>query len=538
MLIKKRIALLATALVCVTHTSNAQFIDNGISFFSPRPQGTNIARDSAGIERYRIPRDTKTMHGFISLTPAYTQSLRPKRIAQALFGSETLTISGSEVTNRGQFDLLADYFGLSPNFISSVTFEPLIQNALAIFAGYWELDTWAPGLYFETSIPVGWTRWKMGIDETVIEEGNTDFPPLYMAPQAVTPPISSFKQALTGTVTFGQMQDPLKFGKITCGGHTEHGVADVTLALGWNFIKNPWGHVGAKLRTVVPTGSHVRNEFFFEPVLGNGRHVELGVGLDGHALIWEKDGCQELILYGAVNFMHLFNAHQRRSFDLKQNEHMSRYTLAKQFDAAGNYINSLSPVINHTTLPCNVRINLQTDIVVMFDYRHNQLTFDFGYNGFIRSKERICLRNCGSNCDIGCGNNGTGNSAIPANTYGLKGIQNTTTDTLNPSPITQSTATIFGNPFADQMAVADPNSPVFISTSDISLSSAASPRIVTQKLFTHVGYTWHYSSACQPFWGVGGEIEFEGINPRNTAQPVRNTLALWGVWFKGGVAFR
>jgi hypothetical protein len=528
MLNKKRMALLAT-LACLAHTqlSNAQYIDNGVSFFSPRPQGTNIARDSAGIERYRIPKNTKNMHGFISVTPAYNQSLRPKRIAQALFGSETLTISGSQVTNRGQYDLLADYFGLSPNFISSVTFEPLIQNALAVFSGYWELDQWAPGLYFDINVPVGWTRWKMGIKEEVIEEGNTNFPPLYMAPQAVTPPISGFKQALNGSVTFGQMQDPLKFGKITCGGHTEHGVADVTMGLGWNFIKNPWGHVGAKLRTTIPTGTHVTNQFFFEPVLGNGRHVELGVGLDGHALVWEKDGCQELILYGGVNFMYLFNAHQQRSFDLKQNQHMSRYTLTKQFDAQGNYINSLSPVINHTTLPCNVRINLQTDIVVMFDYRHNQVTFDIGYNGYIRSKERICLRSCDNN-----------SSAIPANTYGLKGIQNTTTDTLNPSPITQSTATIFGNPFADQVAVGDANSPVFFNTSDIDLDSAASPRIVTQKLFTHVGYTWHYASYCQPFAGIGGEIEFEGINPRNTAQPVRNTMSQWGVWLKGGVAFR
>ncbi|MCX5924711.1 MAG: hypothetical protein NT124_00225 [Candidatus Dependentiae bacterium] len=517
--ITNKVRILIVSIFTV-NMSTAHVIE-GVSFLSPRSQSTNYARDIAGMTRYRTTEDNTTSQHYINITPYYSHSVKGKRMADALFGRDILTITGSEVENRQEEDLLADYFGLSPAFESSVKIKPHIQNALVIFNTHFTFDTYLAGLYFDMIAPVGLTQWHMELDELVIASGSdVPFPEKYMAQNAVQAPITHFKQALTGDVRFGQMQDPIAFGKIAPCPLSQKGASDIIMALGWHCIQNERGHFGINLRTAIPTGTRPTSEFFFEPLLGNGKHAELGVGFDGHLVLWEKDGTQEVSLYGGANITHLFNARQRRSFDLKDNRPLSRYMLLKEFDQDGNYINQLTPVINHTTLPCHVRMDIQADILFMLDYTGKNYSFNLGYSGFIRSKEKICLSGCG----------------IPENRFGLKGIQNVTTDLGDPSTKTQSLATIFGNSLDQQSIVADPQSPVFIGTQNINVRSAASPRIILNKLFTHFGYTSLKHTHCQPFFGIGGEVEFEGINPRNRTQSVHDTLAIWGIWLKGGIA--
>lgn len=504
----------------IPRISKAHVVE-GTSFFSPRSQSTNYARYIAGMNRYRTRTDDKPAQSYVDITPYYSHSVRAKRIADSLFGTNTLSISGSMVKDRDRESLLADYFGLSPSFESVVQFEPHIQNALMILDGHLSFDQWVNGLYFDFVAPFGWTQWYMGMDELIINPGaQTPFPARYMADEAIQAPITSFKQALTGNVHFGQMQNPIKYGKISPCPLSTSGASDILLALGWNCIQKDYGHFGINARAALPAGNRPKSIFFFEPILGNGKHSELGLGFDGHIVVWEKDGTQELSVYGGANLTHLFKTRQHRSFDLKCDRSLSRYMIFKKFNEDGDYSSNLTPIINHTTLPCTVRIDIQVDLVIMLEYVHNAYLVDIGYNGFIRSKEKICLDSRG----------------IKPYTLGIKGIQDVTTDFGTPSNETQSTATIFGNEFDQQAEVADPHSPVFTETYDLNISSAAFPRFITNKLFTHFSYTWHTPTHYEPFIGIGAEIEFEGINPRNRTQPVHDTLGIWGLWLKGGVA--
>ena len=497
---------------------------HGLTFFSPRSQSANAARDAVEIMRYRDVFEADKTYGYANITTAYNHSLRAKRIAQALFGTDTLHISGSNVANRCPHDLLADYFGLSPSFNSDVKFVPTIENALVSFDGYIGLDSWVRGLYLEIHVPAIWTKWHLKEHEIVNDPGTeTVFPAGYMSEDAIPAPIEQFIDALTGKVTFGEMQDPLKFGKII-GAHAKGGLADLQCACGYNFLLREHGHVGLNVCMAAPTGSRPKSEFAFEPIAGNGKHWEVGVGFNGRVLLWEKDGQQEFSFVGIVNLMHLFRARQHRSFDFKKNGFGSRFILLKQFDKNQQYTGSLTPAINQTTLPCSVRIDLRADIVTMFNYIYNKFSFDVGYNGFIRSKEKINLRGC-----------------IPDKQYGFKGVQSVTGQNSN---TTESSATVFGVDLTGTMqemvdkqsAVADNPSPVFIATNDLDLNSASSPRLITHKLFANFGYSWP-DKTIPPFIGIGGELEFEGINPRNTAQPDGNTLAQWGIWLKIGARF-
>ena len=165
----------------------------------------------------------------------------------------------------------------------------------------------------------------------------------------------------------------------------------------------------------------------------------------------------------------------------------------------------------------------------MFGYSKDGFVFDLGYNGWIKSREKITLDTC------------TIDECVPArtfalDTFGLKGIQNVTLQTGELSDVTQSTATVFGNDFDQQAIITDSLSPVFISPQSINLRSASFPLAITHKIFTYFGHAWDQrdDQRIAPFFGVGGEIEFEGVNERNTKEPKKNSMAQWGVWFKAG----
>jgi len=493
----------------------------GTSFFSPRSQSINSARDSSGTNRYRIYTDDKPAQSFIAFTPYYAHSVRSKRIADALFGTDTLTISGSMVAKRSDTDILADYFGLSPFFKSSVHCKPSIQNALLAINGYWTLDRWVDGAYVSILAPVGATQWYIELQEEIVQKGETmPFPAHYMAENPIQAPIDSFTQALTGNVRFGDMQDPIAFGKLSPCPLSYRGLSDVIITFGWNCIQRDYGHLGFGLRTVLPSGSRPKSTFLFAPLLGNGKHLELGLSLDGHLLLWEKDGNQDFSIYGQAHITHMFKSRQRRSFDLLCNGPLSRYLLLKNFDTQRIYNRSLTPAINQVTLPCTVQMAIQTEILVMFEYTYNAWLIDLGYNGFIRSREKVQIKD----------------TSIPTFTFGIKGIQNVTTPLGTPDNSTQSTATIYGNTLDQQNKTADMASPVFVQEGDIDMQSAGSPRIITHKLFMHLSYTWNHTR-CQSFFGLGAEIEFEGINPRNNTQSVHDTVSLAGFWLKGGISF-
>lgn len=526
----------------------------GHSFFYARSQSVNAAREISGwlphIHRYDMIDEN---YSSFTATGEYQHSLHGSRMADALFNTDCLQISGSTTVNRGINDILADYFGLSPDYESTVRVEPTIQSAILAFNAFFGFNKWCRGLYFQFQIPLVWTQWNLGLEEDIFEGGSdVPFPPNYMDRDAVAPGAQSFVRALAGCTTFGQMQEPLEFGKV-CGAQVKKSVSDVQLVLGWDFFLSECGFAGLNIRCAAPAGNRSKSIFLFEPIVGNCHHWELGAGFAGRGLIWEKDGEQELSFFGQLNMTHLFSSKQRRSFDLgkdvcrvstfptcssscdtddntvcrvapKHNLFGSRYMLVKEFDEDGNYTGNLAPLINKTTLDCKVRINLQTEIVFMFDYTYCGFVLDVGYNGWIRSREIISL---GDKCFPEC--------TFALDSLALKGIQNVTFDSGALSNATQSEATLFGNYLSDQIIVADPNPPVFIKPFDINIDSPASPLAITHKLFIYFGWSDYRECWCiTPFFGFGGEVEFEGVNTRDAVEPNKNTMSQWGIWVKAG----
>lgn len=516
------IAALTSLAIVASSPAADTFNLTGISFFSPRSQSMNAARDIVGWHPF-INQPDDGFYGAAAITPSFGQILRASRAAQVMFSNElldsdTLRVSGSQVANRDDNDILADYFGLSPAFDSQVVLNPFIRTGLIDFSAYFGWKNF----YCLVHAPFVYTRWQLGVNELILNDGvEVPFPADYMAATAVEEPVASFGRAVQGNVPFGNVSQGLRNGKFGCP-LTKTGLSDLIIAVGWNIANNDYGHAGFNLRMAAPTGNRPHSEFLFEPIIGNGKHWELGLGFSGHALLWEKDGTQEFSFFSDVNLTHQFKTRQRRSFDFKTNGFGSRYILLKEFDASGNYTGNALPAINVSTLDCNVTVDALFDIVFMFGYTYEGFLMDIGYNGWIRTREIITLRDC-----------------IAPNTYGFKGIQDVTDTQGVLINTTQSTATLHGDYFVEQAEVADTNSPVFITNCDINLLSAASPLVLTHKFFGHLGYSWTDCSAytITPYIGLGGEIEFEGINQRKTIDVYNETLSQWSIWLKGGVGF-
>jgi len=493
----------------------------GKTFLPIRSQNTNAARHFVGHHLLKLRHNMETINGVFTLTPQYGQSFKPCHIAQYFFATDTLRFSGSQIENRGECDILADYFGLSQTFEGTARLKPQIKTFLLDIDFFLGLDRLKKGLYFEAYAPVVRTKWSMCICEEIINSGvDTPFVENYMAPQEITPPVSSIATALHGGVAWGDVREGIKFGRFTnCAKETK--VADVTLVLGYLIVNKERGYAGLNLRGTIPTGTRPQGVYIFEPVVGNGRHAEVGVGFVGQINIWEKDGDQQLAMHVDTNFTHLFKAKQCRSFDLCRDgcpNYISRYMLLKCFDTNGGYSGVTVPAINVTTLCCDVKVDFQADLNLMFAYTNRSWEFDFGYNAWIRTHEKICLLD-----------------SIALSRYRLKGIQDVNNLGVNN---TQSGATIYGNNFDFQEEVADANSPVFISNADIDICSASAPLALTHKFYWHVSHAWRKTDEKRfiPLLGIGGQLEFESVKPRDV-HPYKNTLNQWALWLKGGFAF-
>jgi hypothetical protein len=516
--VMKQLSKVLLGAIIVLSNSMSYAVDiQGKSFFSQRSQGVNWARWMAGQAHHLYLPDTECINGTLTIIPEYTQTFRSKKIAEYLFfnGTDTMTFGPAKTLadgtpnpdpNAAKTDIFARNFFLNDDFQGTVVARPKVENFILDLNFYLGLDEWVQGLYLRVDVPINWTRWDLRLNETITTTGTTIAAGILgngaAAPSPLKSIIEAWKGETVGGITFPALKDPMKFARVN-GRHSKTSVADITFILGYNFWLTECSHFGLNFVVVAPTGTRPKGEFFFEPVVGNGKHVAVGGGVSGHYEFW-NNGCEQTFgVYLEGSVYHLFRAKQHRTFDLTKNGIGSRYLLFKKFSGVTPLV-SLNEVVfgpNVTTVECKVKNDVQGDAALMFDYQNCGFTFDIGYNIWGRTKDKITI---------------TGE--IPVNTFGVQG------QTPSASTATQSLTTINGT-FAPAFP---PGDSVTVTTDDLNPESAEHPGAVSHKIFAHFGYTWE---TCEylPFLGIGGEVEFDGKDGR--------ALNQWGIWIVGGFTF-
>jgi hypothetical protein len=130
------------------------------------------------------------------------------------------------------------------------------------------------------------------------------------------------------------------------------GVADLQLWTGWDFVKKDKYHCGIYLKFVIPTGTIINQDwcvFAFNPVVGNGRHYELGIGASAHCDICANDSRVCSVSFDGY-IAHPFNTTQFRTFDLC-GDPMSRYAIVKAltyYGPSGDYESQIPRTFNYS----------------------------------------------------------------------------------------------------------------------------------------------------------------------------------------------
>jgi len=564
----------------------------GYPFLAYRSQSWNAARQIAGIQPYINRYDMDSTYGNFSVALEYTRSFRPEHIASFLFGGDlvgcnSLLIQGSLVEDRSPCAWMADYFGLPTDFNSCVSFCPRIENVIVDFDFYLGLDEVTEGMYLRIYAPLVWTRWGLCMSECFKTQGEADFKPGYMAEGAIDRADlpKSFTEAINGCTTWGDMKTPLCAGRMSPCYCTLTRLSDIQLVLGWNFVRDCDYHFGLNIRAGFPTGNKPCGKYLFEPIIGNGKHWELGAGLTSKYICWRSEDNEDnyLGVYFDANFAHLFKTCQCRSFDFCGCRPNSRYMLLAEMGTNENelkggpdtqnlttanyqYQKNLVPAINYTTYNVDVRIDIQADIVLKLGYIRDNWGCDLGFNLWARTGEKFCNDNC---CCCGCPSDRRYAMKGDADVYGFYAIGEG--NPTNPLPISSSqcAATINNgqnlrldnateaavNKGVDNPELAWANDPVqalYVYDNDAPISFdqiytsvqpklvsyddvnfCKSPSAISYKVFGNFSYAWRDREECwTPYLGIGGEAEFA---PKCNA--CKFAVSQWGIWLKGGVAF-
>ncbi len=536
--------------------------------FGTRSQGLDGVLELTNWQQLIYKFDQDYNYGTLAGAVKYTRSIKPQDISDFLFGGCKLRFSGSRA-DRKEGDILADYFGLPVDFSSTVYFSPHISNTIVDFNWFQAFDGYLPGLFVMIHMPVVQTKWNLYMCENSINPGTSPYSAGYMSNTNIsaTNLPHSVTQALQGFTMFGDMDVPLRYGKVF-GVQTRCRVAELQGTLGWNYNK-PWYHVGVSFRVGAPTGNATTAEFLFEEIVGNRHHWDVGGGLSAHVFMWEnKEAGKRLALYLDARASHLFTSQQKRSFDFTKNGNGSRYILIEQIESpseqllingvapANQYIGNLVPAINHTTFDTDISIGVQADVVLKLAYQHDGFEIDLGYDFWYNSKEKLhCRDRFVENRYAIKGDAQMYGFAADDSSVALNGTQSAATilggqgagngDYRNANadnqPAAASTAAGILNQLnaADSAALNIPQAQVngsdpaiLLKDSDINVESGLLPRALSHKVFGYIGGVWDNRDDMDPYLGIGLSGEFANTNPCDNAM-----CSQWAIWVKGGIAY-
>lgn len=566
-------------LICITFSFPLALAFGSKTIYLAKSQADTILNE-IGWEAMAPSQEMQGAPGMVAVSLLYTRSFKDDGLAKLLFGGCSRIFSGSRVKNRGQNDVLADYLGLPPSFKSVVCMRPRISDVMLDMSWYQSLALCVPGAYLRIHMPIVSTKWDVHFSEAIFNTGDepesapfTLYPAGYMGSTQIARADMhvDVRDAFEGKKRVGD-REPLRFG-VLMDRRTKTRVTEIQLTLGYDISKGNAYYVGCMIEGAIPTGTRPNSKFFFEPVVGNAHHAQLGCGMQGYGLLWlSDDEASSIGLHLEGHIHHLFSDKQYRSYDIVDAGNGSRYMLLQEMTSSSNnlrvgalngpaalhqYTGRLLPAINATTLKTAIQIAMQGNCTGRLSYASSRgFLLDGGYSFYGRSQERI-----GRRC------------SVPAERYALKGdAQIYGFDALDLPirlEVSQSTATLHaglegvsstyinGNAdlpafafdaagasinqlsAADSVALSIPqaqirtsSAPIFLADDKINESSGLVDRALSHTFFLNIARLWDHIDGIAPYLAAGIAVELGGHDLcKNSA------LSKWGMWLKGGLAY-
>lgn len=428
------------------------------------------------------------------------------------FNLGILTIPANETYNDFQANLA------QITYEGHLSFKP---SSKVFGVGFTYAQRFGHDWWFDIAAPLMKVKNTMGLHEDIISPGSS------LTNDSRTD--GFFNNA---TDAFSCQNENLKYGHITCKtiaskvrfSHVEARVGHDVLNSGTCV----WGAYGG---LTIPAGTKPTQEYLFEPMVGNNKHLGLFVGTYG-AFQLHRDPKDRT--FGAllnVITRYFVSNNQLRSFDLK-GKPWSRYMLVvKNRDTLPNAGDGTTtsipqgfahfePLINTSTFCVQVKPHFSFDYNTAILYQDHAFSAEVGYNLYARKAEEICFNKPFK-----------GGSAVNAINYWLGAPTASHTTPKSYSAATPDTPIFYDVDTATDwdwnIGATSTQTYVPLTINDLDPNSAATPATVCQTFYGALGYEW--SEIKYPcVLSAGGSYEFS----RDNTSPRR-----WTVWLKGGIAF-
>lgn len=503
------IALLAPWTALVKAASEFDTDVTGHTFFTARPLfQSGSPEKEIFYHTDRLGKKDHRFNGDFQIVGFYSQSVKSKDLARYFFPFNQAALSVVETKNfdveqsnlprtsieARNFNIVTNQDDANP-FQSTICISPE-QKVGGIGITYqqtlWRSHDHKPRIYFEASAPVQWVQNRVGLKETIINNGGgveTDLNGQPTIGLDGAPHVDSMVAALS--------QSSWKYGKMDNKARHRWGVADVELKLGWNSHLTEHCHLSSYVGGVVPTGTRVHNkvaEHVFAPVVGNNHHWGAIFGSHADFHIWHHNDHIFKMEYD-LSGRYLFQNHQVRSFDLVDKQ-WSRYiemysniqaAEAASLDDAPLNSNAGTSGINILTSCVKVDPRFTYDVNSALVYNYKKLVIEIGYNFFAREAEHVKITE------------GSGSNAAAWQSAAVKDITGT--------GFTNIARNIKNNFMGADIPLADYTP---LKKSDLDANSAAHPAMLSNILYG--GIAVDFGHHVPTIIGIGGSYEFGRTN--------------------------
>ncbi|MBD3231820.1 hypothetical protein GF322_04125 [Candidatus Dependentiae bacterium] len=471
------------------------------TFFMPRPVGTNLAMQMTSWFPFLNQDKSGTFESNFQIVPFYQASTNGSDLAKYFMFDNKTTL---KISTAADADINPGNFNLSTNYDGEISFDPEQSVWGARMDFYQDLSKILKGLYYSASMPVVKIENDPGFKENITADGGW---------------FNTAKTVLAGGRLSSEWSQVFRYGKIE-GKKSVTGLADTDMKLGYRIFNQKRVKLGVNVALTVPTGNKSTGIYMWEPIMGNGRHWALGLGLDSDFVLWKnEDYSKQFSLMIFADYRYLFENRQFRTLELKD-KHWGRFIRMRQQDPdnANNVLGNYIPGINVLTRKVKVEPGSQIDFLASLHFKCRKWNFELGYNLWARESEDVSLND----------------SWTSPGTYGLAAANDAYNTNIDVKAGTQAGAVVFDRLVYPQTAATGVSSATtiktfgaaddkFITENDVDVSGH--PSALSHKILAGISYDFDFKD--RPwFLAIGGSYEFPDDNA---------ALEQWAIWAKVGL---
>ena len=472
------------------------------TFFMPRSSGANLAMQMTSWYTFINQDQPEAFGSSFQSTLFFQDSNNGSDLAKYFMFDKKSTLK----IGQADSDIHPYNFNLSGAYDGTISFDPeqFVWGLSVDF--HQDLSKFVKGFYYSVSMPMVSVENDPGFKENITTQGNSS---------------NTVKKVLNGGNLSSDWSQRFEYSKIE-GKKKENGLADFDTKLGYKIFDEKRVKLDINVALTVPTGNKSKGTYFWESIVGNGRHWGLGAGFNTDLVFWKNDDySKQLSLIVCANYRYLFENRQIRTLELK-NKNWGRFIKMRQQDPnnPNSVLGNTIPGINVMTRKVKVESGSQLDLLANLHFKYKKWNFELGYNLWARESEDVKLNE----------------SWEAPGVYGLASSNMAYNDTIAVKPGTTefANASPFDRLVYPQTAATGVSSATtikefgagngeFITENDVDLSGH--PSALSHKILGGISYDFNMKD--RPwFIGVAASYEFA---PDNTE------LEQWAIWAKIGV---